>query len=419
MLRYAYRQACNGKKSSLAVDGFRAHEEQLLMQLYEDLFSNNYRPGKSTFFVIHDPVQREICAAPFRDRIVHHFVSTYLEAIFDPRFIADSYGARSGKGTHYGVAKTLHHIRQCTNNNTKSCRIMKLDIEGFFMNIDQETLTRMIYQTLCTYTYNPRRHHNSLPRYLWKWLQTIISYVPTSNYRIKWTLRDWEWLPSKKSLFHRSLGKWLPLGNLTSQLFANIYLDPLDQYIKHVLKVKYYGRYMDDMVLIHEDKDFLLDVKEKVKIYLEEYLKLSLHPKKNYLQQSHKGVPFLGYHIYPWWCLLGKRTIKNQWRKTYEWNNRKPVSLEKIQASVNSYLGMARHGKNFHLRKQMIHKLKPHISNELQWAKSYTKLSYRVKKVKKKKWTRKKSSEHFAVSTTPLLFYSYLLPHALLATSYL
>lgn len=382
-LRLSYQEAKRGKGDSQAVDAFRMHEETLLHKLYEELIHNTYQPSPSTFFVIHDPVQREICAAAFRDRIVHHLIHTYLSPLCDPRFIADSYGARCGKWTHYWVKKTLYFIRQCTANQTQSCWVMKLDVQAFFMSIDQSLLKRLVRQHL--YTIPPKSYqHRTLPSHLWSRIQTIIDHNPTSNYHMRWSTIDRYGLPKGKSLFHIPPGKWLPLGNLTSQLFANIYLNPLDQYVKHVLKVKRYGRYMDDMVLVHQSKSVLLEYKQQIADFLKEHLLLTLHPNKSYLQPASKWVPFLWYRIFPRGNLLGKRTISRRRAKTHTWNTTPAPDIESIRSTSNSYLWMARHGKNQQLRKQMIQKLRPKISNALLSSWGYQKLVPRVRKVKKR-----------------------------------
>lgn len=382
-LRLSYQEAKRGKWDSQAVDAFLMHEETLLHELYEELIQNTYQPSMSTFFIIHDPVQREICAAAFRDRIVHHLIHYYIDPLCDPRFIADSYGARCGKWVHYWVNKTLHFIRQCTANQTQSCWVMKLDVQAFFMSIDHSILKWLVRQHLCA-TPPKRYQHRALPRHLRSWVQTIIDHHPTSNYFVRWSTTDRNGLPKGKSLFHTPAGKWLPLGNLTSQLFANIYLNPLDQYIKHGLKAKRYGRYMDDMVLLHESKSVLLEWKQQITDFLQEHLQLTLHPKKLYLQPASKWLPFLWYRIFPRGFCLGKRTIARRWAKTHTRNKTLKPNLESIRSSSNSYLWMARHGKNYSLRKMMIQKLKSKISNALLSSWGYQKLVPRVRKVKKR-----------------------------------
>lgn len=378
----SYQDAIRGKKHTQAVSAFRMHEECLLEELYNELATNQYRPGKSTFFVIHDPVQREICASAFRDRVVHHIIHTFLEPHFDPRFIADSYGARTGKWVHYGVAKIIHFLRQATQNNTRQAWVMKLDIQWFFMSIDQSLLKQKIYTSLSQYA-SPKYPFAYMPRYLRSWICAIIDHQPQRDYTIRWSRSDRAWLPRHKSLFHTPPGKWLPLGNLTSQLFANIYLDSLDQWVKHTLKIKRYGRYMDDMVFIDTSKERLLAYKEEIDRFLQIHLQLKLHPHKVYLQPVEKWVPFLWYRIFPRGYLLGKRTIAN-WRKRIHTRNRDPKpDLKQVQASTNSYLWLARHGKNYHLRRQMVKKLRAKISNMLLSSGGYKKLVFRVKKVKK------------------------------------
>ncbi len=383
IVRHAYQESSRGKKSKPTIDQFRMYEEQNIMQLYEKLKNNDFSPWKATFFIIHDPVQREICAAPFQDRIVHHIIYRYLQPIFDNRFIADSYWARIWKWTHYWVKKTLHHIRQCSQNNQTPCRIMKIDIQWFFMNIDKKILAEILHKTLTTYNHK-HYHEKTMPLHLRKRIQQIIFYDPTKDFTIRGAQKDWIWLAHTKSLFKVKPWRWLPLGNLTSQLFANIYLNELDQYIKHVLKIRYYWRYMDDMVLIHTDKKVLLEAKQAIWQFVWEKLHLQIHPKKHYLQPAQKWVPFLWYHIYPRWFVLGKRTRKSRRCKIRARNHEKVNDPTTILQSYNSYLGIASHGKNYNLRKKYIKKLSNPAANKIYASNNYKKLSPYTKKVPKK-----------------------------------
>lgn len=374
-IRYAYQEALRWKKWSHTIDDFVMHQEKNIFDLTDELLNNTYTPSKVTFFVIHDPVCREICAASFRDRIVHHLLHTFLYPIVENYFIADSYAARTDKWTSYGRDKIAHFMRQCTRNNTQQWRVLKIDIQSFFLAIDHDILKKQIISHLAK-----TKIYHSMPRHLWWWITKIIDHDHTTHYIRHGTTDERKKLPKEKSLFCCAKGNWLPLGNLTSQLFANIYLHPLDQFIKHVCKIRRYGRYMDDMVLIHQDKHRLLEAKHHIQEFVNNELKLKLHPKKVYLQSTNKWVPFLGCHIFPRWTILWKRTIKKWWSKMYKRNNENTIDAEKIRNSMNSYLWLALYGKNYHLRKQMIHKLNARISNKLHSSGGYKKIVLRVKK---------------------------------------
>jgi len=188
-------------------------------------------------FIIRDPVIREVFAASFRDRIVHHLLYNWLMPIFEPTFIYDSYSCREGKGTLFGIKRLEHHIRSCSNNYRKECYVLKLDIEGYFMNISRSRLYDMIVSRL---------------------LAQVVFNNPVKGCYRKERISDWNELPSSKSLFYAAPGCGLPIGNLTSQLFSNIYLSVLDGYVKRVLRCRHYGRYVDDFYIVGCCKEELL-----------------------------------------------------------------------------------------------------------------------------------------------------------------
>jgi len=243
-------------------------------------------------FIIHDPVQREVFAASFRDRIVHHLLFGYLNPLFEPLFIEDSYSCRVGKGTHYGVQRMMEKMRQCKLNNPgRPVYVLKLDIQGYFMNISRQRL----YDKVIAVAAKSEIDYG-LTDYL---LKEIIFNDPTRGCRLKGSRSDWDGLPSSKSLFYSPMGCGLPIGNLTSQLFSNVYLSALDDFVTKQLEVEHYGRYVDDFYLIDSYKERLLSVIPKIRHFLKSELDLNLHPRKVYLQDVMKGVKFLGYWVFP------------------------------------------------------------------------------------------------------------------------
>ncbi|MCP5062186.1 MAG: RNA-directed DNA polymerase [Ignavibacteriae bacterium] len=179
---------------------------------------------------------------------------------------------------------------------------------------------------------------------------------------VKRQKKDWHGLPKTKSLFHTEKDKGLPIGNLTSQLFGNVYLDQLDHFVKEELGIKYYGRYVDDFILIHKDKEYLLNCGLKIKEFLKQELMLNLHPKKFYLQHYKKGVQFLGVYIKPYRIYSGKRLKNNFYNKTYKWNSIIEINKGKLtqeekelfRANISSYLGLLQHYNTYNLRKKII-----------------------------------------------------------------
>ena len=261
-----------------------------LIELYHDILACRYKVGRSICFIIERPVKREVFAASFRDRIVHHYLYNYLMPIFDPMFIYDSYSCRVGKGTLFGINRLEHHIRSCSNNYTRECWVLKLDLTGYFMSMNRQRL----YDIVIGHLRRTGHDKDSEFRTVVYLLQKVIFNEPTKGCYMKGKRSDWEGLPPSKSLFHTPEGCGLPIGNLTSQLFSNIYLNEFDQYVKRVLKVKRYGRYVDDFYLVDNSKDRLLSLIDPIRKFLDRELFLTLHPKKIYLQRQEKGVQFLG-----------------------------------------------------------------------------------------------------------------------------
>jgi hypothetical protein len=264
----------------------------------EKMTANGYQ------FIVFKPVQREVFATDSRDRVVHHLLFNYVSPVFERTYIADCYSCRKGKGTHYGIKRPDHHIRSCSGNYTRPCFVMKPDLQGYFMSIDRRLLYKQVESVLLRYAgrkdtegvkWKDRLDYD-LVFYL---ARTIIFNDPVKNYRLKGSPSDWDGLPRNKSLFHASEGCGLPIGNLTSQLFSNIYLTPFDNYVKRDLKFRHYGRYVDDFYLVHHDRETLKGAIPKIASFLKDELKVMLHPQKIYLQQCGNGVLYTGAYIKP------------------------------------------------------------------------------------------------------------------------
>ena len=307
----AYYDARINKRNTINALAFEIDYEKKLFELYEQITNRAYQISRSICFIVFKPVKREIFAADFRDRIVHHLIYNYINPIFEPKFINDSYSCRTGKGTSYGIKRLEHFIRSCTQNYTKDCYILKLDIEGYFMAMDRTLLYERIKNHLINS--NPKIHFDvNLVLYL---LQIIIFNDPTKNCIIKGKKADWKGLPPTKSLFYSGNNKGFPIGNLTSQLFGNIYLNDFDHYIKYKLGIKYYGRYVDDFVIVHPNKEYLKSIIPLLSDYLQSHLSLKLHPKKIYLQHYTKGVKFLGVVVKPYRIYIGNQTKGTFYKK--------------------------------------------------------------------------------------------------------
>lgn len=296
-LFFAYYCARQNKRSSPSQVRFERNLAENLMDLYRDISDGRYKVGRSMCFVIKDPVLREVFAASFRDRVVHHLLFNWLSPIFERGFIYDSYSCRKGKGTGLGVERLMHHVRSCSDNYSKPCFILKLDIEGYFMSINRNKLYEMISCKLVSYA-----EHHPCPFDLnlaLRLLSLIIFNDPTKGCYRKGVPSDWDRIPKSKSLFHASECCGLPIGNLTSQLFSNIYLSVFDDFVKRELKFKHYGRYVDDFYLVSESKEDLLSAIPKIRTFLFKELGLRLHPRKIHLTTAGKGVRFLGKMFKP------------------------------------------------------------------------------------------------------------------------
>lgn len=288
----AYYCARKNKRNTRAQISFERNLSENLIKLYEDIRSGAYRVGRSICFVVRDPVLREVFAASFRDRIVHHLLYNWLMPIFEPTFIYDSYSCRQSKGTLFGIKRLGHHIRSCSNNYRKECHVLRLDIEGYFMTINRHILYEMIVSRLKKQvSMQPLSFDLNIALDL---LYKIIFNDPTKGCYRKGSIKDWEDLPQRKSLFYAPEGCGLPIGNLTSQLFSNIYLSALDEYIKRNLHCKHYGRYVDDFFLVGNSREELLQLIPKIREMLLSKLGLVLHPRKISLTSISQGVTFLG-----------------------------------------------------------------------------------------------------------------------------
>ena len=352
----AYYDARKTKRNTINQLQFEIDYEKQIIELYKQIISYDYEPKRSICFVVKKPVKREIFAADFSDRVVHHLIYNYIMPLFDATFIHDSYSCRIGKGTHYGIGRINKFIRSCSHNYKQDCYVLKLDISGYFMAMNKSILFNQIKNTL-----NKKKDKINFDyNLILSLIETIIFNEPTQNCIIKGSRKDWNNLPTNKSLFHSAKNCGLPIGNLTSQLFGNIYLNEFDHWIKQSLGIKYYGRYVDDFILIHKSKEYLKSLIEPIREYLKLELHLTLHPKKIYLQQYSKGVKYLGAVIKPNRIYIANRTKGNFYNAIEKQNkialNHKPTKQEQkdFQAVINSYLGILSHYKSYKLRKNMV-----------------------------------------------------------------
>jgi len=351
----AYYSCRKNKRNTINSLAFELNLEENLIALKAEIENGSYTPSSSIAFIVDKPVKREIFAANFRDRVVHHLLIQKMNGVFEQHFIYDSYACRKGKGTHFGISRIDGFIRKCSKNYTKGCYVLKLDIKGFFMHINKAILYDKI-EALFVAKYNGRDRHLYVSL-----CKTILFNEPVNNATIKGRLSNWDTLPKDKSLFSAKRGYGLPIGNLTSQVFANVYMSSLDHFIKHKLGIKYYGRYVDDFVLVHENKEFLKQLIPVIQSYLKTELHLTIHPKKIYLQHYSKGVNYIGGFIKPNRIYVSKRTKGNFYDALHNQNKLiertvKPNKAEKqlFLSSMNSYLGILGQYQTYNLRRRYI-----------------------------------------------------------------
>lgn len=352
----AYFECRKNKRNTANALAFELNYESNLIQLCNEINNGTYQIDRSIAFIVNKPVKREIFAADFRDRIVHHLIIGKLNHLFEKEFIYDSYSCRVGKGTQFGIQRLDRFIRRCSKNYTQDCYVLKLDLQSFFMSIDKTILWQKIEKFI------NKKYHNFDKGLVLKLCKQIIDNDPTKNCIIKGKRSDWDDLPKTKSLFYSKTNCGLPIGNLTSQVFANFYMNSFDHFVKYDLGIKYYGRYVDDFVIVHHDKEYLKSLLSQFSNFLYTNLKLNLHPKKIYLQHYSKGVKFIGAVVQPNRIYIANRTKGNFYEAIEKYNkiarDHKPTREEQelFQSSMNSYLGIMKHYKTYKLRKQIIFK---------------------------------------------------------------
>lgn len=316
----AWKEFRSGKHSRKDVQIFEHNLMRNLLQLYEDLKAKRYKHSKYTEFRISDPKPRIIHKAKVRDRLLHHALYRMLYSFFDSRFISDSYSCRVHKGSHAALNRFREFSYKVSKNNTRTVWVLKCDIKKFFASIDH--------------------------KFLISFLEDFIS-----DEDIIWILSE------VINSFDLGNGRGIPLGNLTSQLFANIYMDTFDKFVKHVLKVRYYIRYADDFVIMSNDRSLLKELLPKVKEFLWENLRLELHENKTLLRTIASGIDFLGWVHFPDHRVLRTITKRRMFRNIVSSNCNKEIT--------QSYLGLISHGNTFKLKEKIINQAK---SSFLEWS---------------------------------------------------
>ena len=311
------------KRNTASALEFEARLEEHLAELHAELASGAYRPGTSTCFVITRPKPREVWAASFPDRVVHHALYNRIGPRFEASFIADTCACIKGRGTLYGACRLEAKVRAITANWTRRAYYLKLDVANFFVSINKRILLPLI-------------EHRVREPFWMDLAELIVTHDPRENVIVRGRAEELARIPPAKSLFRQDAHHGLPIGNLSSQFFANVYLDPLDQHIKHQLRARHYVRYVDDFILLHEDPRQLNAWRAAIERFLEERLCLRLNPAKTVLQPIERGVDFVGQVVKPWRRTIRRRTVHAALARI------SAMPAEDLPAAANSYFGLLR-----------------------------------------------------------------------------
>lgn len=375
----AYFDCRKGKRNTASAIVYEMDYENKLLRLKERINNRTYQPGKSICFVVTRPRYREVFAANFEDRIVHHYIALRLEPLFEQIFSPRTFNCRKGKGQLYGINILEKDIKEVSNNYTEPCYVMKLDLKGFFMSIDKALLCQIIDEFIVTY-YSGEDKEDL--RYL---CRVVIMHHPEENCERHSPISYWDHLPKNKSLFTNGKGKGVAIGNLFAQIFANFLLNVLDWCIDAV--IEHHGRYVDDMYGVCNDKEVLLKLIPIVRSLLAS-LKLRLNEKKFYLQYYDKGIEFTGAIVKPNRTYVCNRTIANFIKAVKRLNLAKnDEQVRKAVCSINSYLGLLRQRNEYNNRRKILNMIKPEIRKEYV----YIKGDYEILAIRKKHLLRTKT----------------------------
>ncbi len=335
----AYYKARRSKRYNETILGFNLFLESKLFKMHQELQNDYYRPSPYVYFTVIDPKERKVAAPAFRDRVLQHTLVSHIEPLFEKSFIYDSYACRVGKGTHFGLKRVKTFLQAARSIHGKDVPIycLRLDISKFFGSISWDILLSLIFKKItCPQTR--------------KLIETIVTHYQFFDHTGKPLTPP----PYVISLYHK---RGLPIGNLTSQLFANVYLNVLDHFIKDTLHVRWYARYMDDFLIIHHDKAYLIELKEVIQQFLAEKLQLTLSEKKVILANVKNGIPFVGYRIFYDHILVRGKTLLHMQRKLqmrkamYEAGD---LTTDKLQASLGSFRGHLKYADSWILKKRML-----------------------------------------------------------------
>ncbi len=364
-LYLAYYDARRYKRNTLAQLEFEDQEEVNLEELYVEIISRTYKPLPAFCFITFDPVQREVFASQFRDRVVQHMIYNYLAPLFETLFIYDTYSCRIGKGTHFGMERFCHHIRSCTDNFKYDANVLMIDLSGYFMSIDKSLLMNIvmdkIYKHLDRRAPDGRLWGERIDPVFCEWLlHCFFDRNPADDCVLIGSPSNWDGLPDNKRLSCSPPGYGLVIGDIDSQMLSNVLLNEVDQDAKRILKLKHYGHYVDDHYVIHKELSFLLELEPVLQELFYNKIHVKIHPHKIKYCHANGSNMFLGAYVRPYYKVPRQRTIDKFVRVAQEMEYflalHHPTfdELEMVQSRVNSYCGILSHYKAYNLRKKYL-----------------------------------------------------------------
>ena len=328
-LAVAYFDCRRSKRNTPSALVFEQHLERNLIELHDELQDGSYKPGRSICFVVTRPKAREVWAADFRDRVVHHLMYNKISPRFYASFIKDTCACIPGRGTMYAANRLESKIRSVTQNWARPAFYLKCDLANFFVAIDKVVLRGQIAARVTE------------PWWL-RLAETILFHDPRENYQLRGEADMLARVPAHKRLVNQPAHLGLPIGNLSSQFFANIYLDALDQYAKHRIGARHYIRYVDDFLLLHESPQWLGAALASINEFLPRVLHANLNPSKTILQPIARGVDFVGQVIKPWHSRTRRRTVHEATSRVAG------IAAADVFATANSYFGLLRQSGSSH-----------------------------------------------------------------------
>jgi RNA-directed DNA polymerase len=317
------------KRGTAAARAFELDLEANLAELLEALNDGSYQPGPSICFVVTRPKDREVWAAGFADRVVHHLLHRAIGARFERGFIADSCASIKHRGTLYAARRLERKVRAITANWQRPAFYLKCDLQNFFPTIDKPRLVGLL--------------ERKVPEPFWRDLAArVLLHDPRPGVDLRGDARRLARIPPAKSLFNQPAHRGLPIGNYTSQFGANVYLDELDQFVKHRLGVRHYIRYVDDFILLQDSPQQLNAWRTEIQAWLSERLDAKLHPAKTVLQPIARGIDFVGHVLKPHRRTLRRRTLNDALHRLAR------TERAELAAAATSYLGLARQTTSSH-----------------------------------------------------------------------